>query len=122
MATALRRRLARVCRPRLVRPRPRHRSHGPLPRQTGSIDRPLDEAIPLAARALPAAEFAAWKRGLTAELARLVRLLHGASYFHRDLYLCHFYVAGTDILSRPARWPGHVVVIDLHRLARRRLT
>jgi hypothetical protein len=82
---------------------------------------PLHELIPLAASALPVHELAAWKRGLTAELARLVRRLHAAGYFHRDLYLCHFYAAAADAADRPADWRGRVVVIDLHRLARRRL-
>ncbi len=83
---------------------------------------PLHEAIPLAARALPPAEFATWKRGLTAELARLARGLHAAGYFHKDLYLCHFYAAAADAAARPGDWHGRVVVIDLHRLGRHRLT
>ncbi len=77
---------------------------------------PLHEAVPLAASRLDGAAFARWKRGLLAEMARLVRLLHGRRWFHKDLYLCHFYVARGDTASLPD-WRGRVHVIDLHRLA-----
>jgi heptose I phosphotransferase len=63
---------------------------------------PLHEAIPLAQNRLPADEFARWKRGLVAELARLARELHRRSAFHQDLYLCHFYVADADCAAVPA--------------------
>ena len=76
---------------------------------------PLHEAIPAAAAALSAEQFETWKRGFTAELARLARGLHGRRWFHKDLYLCHFYVAAGDTQSLPD-WPGRVHVIDLHRL------
>jgi heptose I phosphotransferase len=80
---------------------------------------PLHEAIPLAMRRLSAADFIRWKRGLTAELARLTRELHTRSAFHRDLYLCHFYVADADTRRIPEPWPGRVWVIDFHRLTLR---
>jgi heptose I phosphotransferase len=64
--------------------------------------------------AVPA--FRRWKRGLVAEMARLARLLHDRRCFHKDLYLCHFYVARTDIETPPASWRGRVHLIDLHRL------
>jgi heptose I phosphotransferase len=83
---------------------------------------PLHEAIPAAAHALAPAPFAAWKRGLVHELARLARTLHGAGYFHRDLYLCHFYVPQQGLAwplpPTMAEWRGQVHLIDLHRLAR----
>jgi heptose I phosphotransferase len=82
---------------------------------------PLHEAIPLALRWLPATEFAAWKAGLTAELARLCRELHRRRAFHQDLYLCHFYLPEADCGAVPERWPGRVWMIDFHRLAFHRL-
>lgn len=78
---------------------------------------PLHEAIPLASRQLAPADFARWKRGLIAEMARLVAMLHGRRAFHKDLYLCHFYVLADDI-PHLGNWPGRVTMIDLHRLAR----
>ncbi len=83
---------------------------------------PLHEILPLAASQLAPAEFARWKRGLTAELARLARELHRRHVFHKDLYFCHFYVP--EVLTRlvPESWVGRVVLIDLHRLARHRFT
>jgi heptose I phosphotransferase len=83
---------------------------------------PLHEAIPLAAQRLDPVTFVRWKRGLVAEMARLARLLHDRRRFHKDLYLCHFYVAGHDIEHVPEDWRGRVYLIDLHRLAQHRWT
>jgi heptose I phosphotransferase len=80
----------------------------------------LHEAVPLAARRLSPLDFAAWKRGLIAEMARLSRALHQRRRFHKDLYLCHFYVAEEDTRQPPGCWEGRVRLIDLHRLARHR--
>ena len=77
---------------------------------------PLHQAIPAAAAALTPADFRHWKRGLTAELARLARDLHRRRYFHKDFYLCHFFVPRADTLRRPGEWRGRVHLIDLHRL------
>ncbi len=90
---------------------------------------PLNEAVPLAASQLAPAEFRAWKRGLIAEAARLTRLLHDRRRFHKDLYLCHFFIRREDIAPPPALprpggegcengWRGRVFLIDLHRLGR----
>lgn len=79
---------------------------------------PLHEAVPRAARALDAKTFARWKRGLTAELARLARELHRRNVFHKDLYFCHFYIPEALTRSVPADWTNRAVMIDLHRLAR----
>jgi heptose I phosphotransferase len=76
---------------------------------------PLHEAIPAAAATLPPATFAAWKRGLAIELARLTRLLHVRRRFHKDLYFCHFYIPEEVIRTLPA-WRDGVHLIDLHRL------
>lgn len=87
---------------------------------------PLDEALPLAARRLGAEPFRRWKRGLAAEVARLARLLHDRQHFHKDLYLCHFFIRETDISGQvgteDAFWRGRVFLIDLHRLAHHRWT
>src|SRR5262249_48963495 len=73
--------------------------------------------VPRAAARLSPADFRRWKRGLVAELARLTRALHDRRCFHKDLYLCHFYVPGDDTGRVPA-WPRRVHLIDLHPLAR----
>ncbi len=76
---------------------------------------PLHEAIPAAAARQSPADFCRWKRGLAAELARLTGALHRQRRFHKDLYLCHFYIAAEDTAGVVA-WPGRVRLIDLHRL------
>jgi hypothetical protein len=83
---------------------------------------PLHEAVPLAAGRLSDRDFAAWKRGLIAEMARLTRALHDRRCFHKDLYFCHFYIAEADTRRPPSCWTGRVCLIDLHRLARHRWT
>jgi heptose I phosphotransferase len=82
---------------------------------------PLHMAIPAASRALDPAAFRRWKRGLIPELARLARELHDRKFFHKDLYLCHFFIPRAD-LERMGDWRGRVHVIDLHRLSRHRWT
>jgi heptose I phosphotransferase len=82
---------------------------------------PLHEAIPAACAALQPGAFLQWKRGLIAEMARLVRGLHARRHFHKDLYLCHFYIHRDDTVSAPP-WPGRVHLIDLHRLGHHALT
>jgi Lipopolysaccharide kinase (Kdo/WaaP) family len=76
---------------------------------------PLHEAIPLASESLAPDVFRRWKRALVTELARLVRLIHDRRTFHKDLYLCHFYIARGDT-QRQSEWRGRVHLIDLHRL------
>jgi heptose I phosphotransferase len=76
---------------------------------------PLHEAIPAAARSLDPKVFQQWKRGLIGEVARLTRRLHGIRRFHKDLYLCHFYIPHKFTVELP-QWQGHVHLIDLHRL------
>ena len=53
---------------------------------------PLHEAIPAARARLDGRTFVVWKRSLTTELARLAAALHRLRRFHKDLYLCHFFV------------------------------
>lgn len=78
----------------------------------------LHEAIPLAQERLRPGDFRRWKAGLCREMARLTRALHDRRRFHKDLYLCHFYIAEADIAGGgPAEWRGRVHIIDLHRLS-----
>jgi heptose I phosphotransferase len=76
---------------------------------------PLHQAVPLAAARLDPRSFRRWKRGLIVELARLTRALHDRRHFHKDLYLCHFYIPAKLTEEIPA-WQGRVHLIDLHRL------
>jgi heptose I phosphotransferase len=82
---------------------------------------PLHEAIPLAAARLDVATFARWKRGLVVEIARLTREIHDQRWFHKDLYLCHFYIPAADT-ERIAQWKGRLHLIDLHRFHHHPLT
>ena len=77
----------------------------------------LHEAIPLAASRLDPLTFRRWKRGLIRQMVALALRLHGRRWFHKDLYLCHFYIAEEDTRRLPD-WRGRVRVIDLHRLGR----
>jgi hypothetical protein len=81
----------------------------------------LHEAIPLAASQLDAETFRRWKRGLLRQMALLARNLHDRRCFHKDLYLCHFYIEREDT-SRLPDWRGRVHLIDLHRLGRHHYT
>lgn len=82
---------------------------------------PLHEAVPAAAAQLDPKTFRAWKQTLGVEVARLTRALHDLRYFHKDLYLCHFYIPRQWTQAIP-RWQGQVHLIDLHRLRRHRFT
>jgi heptose I phosphotransferase len=76
----------------------------------------LHEAIPLAAEQLDPSAFRSWKRSLTDELVRLSLAFHGKHAFHKDWYLCHFYIDEADTGRVPGSWVGRVTVIDLHRM------
>jgi heptose I phosphotransferase len=75
----------------------------------------LHEAIPLAAGQLDPLTFRRWKRGLIGQMAALTRNLHGRRWFHKDFYLCHFYIDHEDTRRLPD-WRGRLRLIDLHRL------
>jgi hypothetical protein len=83
---------------------------------------PLHEAIPLAKKHLDPLAFRVWKRGLIGEMARLSGELHSRRRFHKDLYLCHFYIPETLTQAIPTDWEGRVFMIDFHRLGRHVLT
>jgi heptose I phosphotransferase len=79
---------------------------------------PLHEAIPALAESLDAAAFATLKREVIAEVAAIAATLHRARVFHKDLYLCHFFLDVT--LQSPRGRRLHL--IDLHRLGHHRWT
>ena len=70
---------------------------------------PLHEAIPAMQSRLDAVAFDAWKRGVIDAMATITARLHEARAFHRDLYLCHYYLD-------PDRPEAPLYLIDLHRL------
>ena len=79
---------------------------------------PLHEVIPVLARTMEPAAFARLKRALAIEVATITARLHQARAFHKDLYLCHFFLDG-----RPGAADGsRLCLIDLHRLAVHRWT
>ncbi len=80
---------------------------------------PLHEALPALAARLDAPAFADLKRRLITEAARITATLHAARLFHKDLYLCHYFL-DTERLERD-RNTIRLVLIDLHRLSSRRL-
>lgn len=81
---------------------------------TGSL--PLNEAMPVLVEQLDPAAFASLKRGLTREMAVIAATLHRANTFHKDLYLCHFFLDMTK-LDQPG---NRLALIDLHRMAEHR--
>jgi heptose I phosphotransferase len=72
----------------------------------------VNEVLPKLADRLDDRAFETLKRRLIAELARVTATLHAARVFHKDLYLCHFF-----LLHEPAL---HLSLIDLHRLKEHR--
>lgn len=74
---------------------------------------PLHEAVPSMARRLEPLDFARWKSRLITRMVELTARLHQARSFHKDLYLCHYYI---DI----ERIDSPLYLIDLHRLASHR--
>jgi heptose I phosphotransferase len=79
----------------------------------------INELLPrLAGRWDPLA-FASLKRRVVAEMARIAANLHRAHVFHRDLYLCHFFLDPVR-LDQSGAWP-RISLIDWHRLAEHRL-
>jgi heptose I phosphotransferase len=79
----------------------------------------LHEAVPKLAARLDPRDFAALKRRVIAEMARITATLHAARQFHKDLYLCHFFL-DLDRLE-PEGATTRLVLIDLHRLGAHRL-
>jgi Lipopolysaccharide kinase (Kdo/WaaP) family len=78
----------------------------------------LNEALPRIKAAMSTSEFSDWKRCLVDAMASMVAQMHQARAFHKDLYLCHFFVSSRDS-ARPGTSP---TLIDLHRLGIHRLS
>jgi heptose I phosphotransferase len=78
----------------------------------------LNVALPRLWEELPAPDFSRLKRELIREMAEIAARLHRANSFHKDLYLCHFFLDGDP--SRPAG--SRLTLIDLHRLGEHRWT
>lgn len=76
----------------------------------------LNEALPGLQRSLPPDDFERLKRSIIAEMARITARLHAARMFHKDLYLCHFFLD----LAPGAIAGRRLTLIDLHRLGRHR--
>jgi hypothetical protein len=79
----------------------------------------LHELLPKLAVRLDGRTFATLKRRLISQMARTTAALHAAGCFHKDLYLCHFFL-DLERLQRDQR-PSRMVLIDLHRLGTHRL-
>jgi heptose I phosphotransferase len=79
---------------------------------------PLHEAIPALSRRLDPGTFAAWKRTAIVAMAEITTTLHRANLFHKDLYLCHFFL---DPEARADADGVPMTLIDLHRLGQHRL-
>jgi heptose I phosphotransferase len=80
--------------------------------------RELNEILPEIAERLPADDFARLKRAIVREMVDITATLHGARLFHKDLYLCHFFLDA----SIAADGAGRLTLIDLHRLGEHRWT
>jgi heptose I phosphotransferase len=79
----------------------------------------LNVALPRLAARLDGAAYGSLKRRIVAEMARISAALHGARVFHKDLYLCHFFLDVGRLRLDPR--DVRLVVIDLHRLREHRL-
>src|SRR5262249_49752768 len=80
---------------------------------------PLNESLPRLAARLHGPAFATLKRLLIRRVGWITATLNGARLFHKDLYLCHFFL-DLDRLERDGH-PSRLVLIDLHRLSSHRL-
>jgi heptose I phosphotransferase len=79
----------------------------------------VNELLPRLSAQLDRAALGALKRRLVAEMARIAATLHSSRAFHKDFYLCHFFV-DLDRLQHDLV-PPRVVLIDLHRFRVHRL-
>jgi heptose I phosphotransferase len=100
-----------------IGPRARLQSFLMIAELTGAMA--LNELLPQLATSLDPTCFAALKRRVVKEMARITATLHRAHVFHRDLYLCHFFL-DLDGSGPGARLP-QLSLIDLHRLKEHRL-
>jgi heptose I phosphotransferase len=73
----------------------------------------VNELLPRLAAELDARAFATLKRRVIDEVARITATLHAARAFHKDLYLCHFFLEHDGLKNERAL---RLSLIDLHRL------
>jgi heptose I phosphotransferase len=73
----------------------------------------VNELLPRLAAELDARAFATLKRRVIDEVARITATLHAARAFHKDLYLCHFFLDHDGLKNERAL---RLSLIDLHRL------
>jgi heptose I phosphotransferase len=83
---------------------------------TGSQE--LNLALPELEKEMDRHSFSLLKRRLIARMASITSTLHRARVFHKDLYLCHFYIDRRRLRDDPNDLG--VVLIDLHRLGEHR--
>lgn len=76
----------------------------------------LHEYFPHAATVLTPNQFRRHKRDILTQAAQLTKRLHATGLFHKDLYLCHFFIP--EGAYRAVDAAGMLTLIDLHRLAR----
>lgn len=76
----------------------------------------VNRAIPRLAASLDPDAFERLKREVVAEMAEITARLHSSRSFHKDLYLCHFFLDP----SKPLGF--RLTLIDLHRLGCHRWT
>jgi heptose I phosphotransferase len=77
----------------------------------------VNELLPRLAVQLDSRAFETLKRQIIDEMARITATLHAAHNFHKDLYLCHFFL-DHEGLNVPA---FRLSLIDLHRLEEHKL-
>lgn len=78
---------------------------------------PLHEAIPARSATMRPAAFLRFKRELITEMVEITSRLHARRMFHKDLYLCHFFLDPAERIPAGKR----LTLIDLHRLAEHRV-
>lgn len=79
----------------------------------------LNVALPELAEELDLRSFERLKKRVIVEMARITATLHAARIFHKDLYLCHFYLDRGRL--RQDLDDVRLSLIDLHRLGEHRL-
>jgi heptose I phosphotransferase len=72
----------------------------------------VNEALPPLSTDLDPRTFDTLKRRIIREMARITATLHAARIFHKDLYLCHFFLDHHRATEETLR----LSLIDLHRL------
>ncbi len=78
----------------------------------------LHRVIPRKAEVREPLDFEGWKRAVVRRLAHATARLHSENWFHKDLYLCHFFLT-TDVARDGVEG---LTLIDLHRMTRHRWT